>query len=94
MIKSIKEVTLKTPVKFYDGETSFSSQNYFSQADISYQSKGVLFDQMNQSFHCFELLCVFIVHWASTILEPQLYLIEKQFGAENISLLSERLVYR
>ena len=31
-------------LKFYDGETSFSSQNYFSQADIGYQSKAVLFD--------------------------------------------------
>ena len=45
-------------VKFYDDETSFSSQNY-SQVKISYQSKGLLFDQMNQSFSFFELLSVF-----------------------------------
>ena len=27
-------------VNFSDGETSFSSQNYFSQAEICYESKG------------------------------------------------------
>ena len=31
-----------------DGETSFSSQNYVSQAENSYESKGVLFDQMKK----------------------------------------------
>ena len=34
------------PVNFYDGDTSFSSQNFFSQAEISYESKGV----PNESF--------------------------------------------
>ena len=34
------------PVKFYDDDTNFSSQNYFSEAEIMYESKGVLFDQM------------------------------------------------
>ena len=29
-------------VKFYDGETCFSSQNYFSQDEISYESEGYL----------------------------------------------------
>ena len=37
---------LSFPVKFSNGETSFSSQNYFSQAKIRYESKGVLFDQI------------------------------------------------
>ena len=37
------------PVKFYDGETNFSSQNYFSRAEITYESNGVLFDQMKVS---------------------------------------------
>ena len=30
------------PVEFYDGEINFRSQNYFSQAEISYESKGNL----------------------------------------------------
>ena len=30
---------------------------------------------------------------ASVILEPQIYVVEEQFGAENISLLSGRLVF-
>ena len=46
---------------------------------------------MNQSFPLFELLCVFIVHWL--ILEPQIYVVVEQFGAENIPLLSGRLVF-
>ena len=33
---------------FYDGDTSFSWQNYFSHGEITYESK-VLFDQMNVS---------------------------------------------
>ena len=37
------------PVKFYDGKASFSSQNYFSQAEISYESKGALGDQVKVS---------------------------------------------
>ena len=37
------------PVKFYDHDTSFSSQNFFSQDEISYESKVVLFDQVNVS---------------------------------------------
>ena len=37
------------PVEFFDGEASFSSGNFFSQAEISYESKGVLFDQMKVS---------------------------------------------
>ena len=36
-------------VKLYDGEARFRSQNYFSQAEISYESKGVLSDQMQVS---------------------------------------------
>ena len=36
-------------VKFYDGQTSFSSENDFSQVEISDESKGVLFDQMKVS---------------------------------------------
>ena len=36
-------------VKSYYGETSFSSQNYFSQAEIIYESNWVLFDQMKVS---------------------------------------------
>ena len=45
---------------------------------------------MNQSFLFFELIGVFIVHWL--ILEPQTYVVVEQFGAENIPLLSGRLV--
>ena len=45
---------------------------------------------MNQSFLFFELIGVFIVHWL--ILEPQIYVVVEQFGAENIPLLSGRLV--
>ena len=37
------------PVKFYDGEASFNSQKYFSQAEIRYESEGVLFDQIKIS---------------------------------------------
>ena len=44
---------------------------------------------MNQSF-LFELIGVFTVHWL--ILEPQTYVVVEQFGAENIPLLSGRLV--
>ena len=44
---------------------------------------------MNQSFF-FELIGVFIVDWF--ILEPQIYVVVEQFGAENIPLLSGRLV--
>ena len=44
---------------------------------------------MNQSF-LFELIGVFIVHWL--ILEPQTYVVVEEFGAENIPLLSGRLV--
>ena len=36
-------------VKLYDGETCFRSQNYVSQAEIIYESKGVPFDQTNVS---------------------------------------------
>ena len=46
---------------------------------------------MNQSFLFFELIGVFIVHWL--ILEPQTYVVVEKFGAENIPLLSGRLVY-
>ena len=46
---------------------------------------------MNQSFLFFELIGVFIVHWL--ILEPQTYVDVEQFGAENIPLLSGRLVF-
>ena len=46
---------------------------------------------MNQSFLFFELIGVFIVHWL--ILEPQTYVVVEQFGAENIPLLSGRLVF-
>ena len=46
---------------------------------------------MNQSFLFFELIGIFIVHWL--ILEPQTYVVVEQFGAENIPLLSGRLVY-
>ena len=45
---------------------------------------------MNQSFLFFELIGVFIVHWL--ILEPQTYVVVEEFGAENILLLSGRLV--
>ena len=45
---------------------------------------------MNQSFLFFELIGIFIVHWL--ILEPQTYVVVEQFGAENIPLLSGRLV--
>ena len=45
---------------------------------------------MNQSFLLFELIGVFIVHWL--ILEPQTYVVVEQFAAENIPLLSGRLV--
>ena len=47
--KSQKIQFLFIPVTFYDGDTSFSSRNYFSQAEISYESKRVLFDQMEVS---------------------------------------------
>ena len=47
---------------------------------------------MNQSFLFFELIGVFIVHWL--ILEPQTNVVVEQFGAENIPLLSGRLVKR
>ena len=46
---------------------------------------------MNQSFLFFELNGIFIVHWL--ILEPQTYVVVEQFGAENIPLLSGRLVF-
>ena len=46
--------------------------------------------KMNQSFLFSELLCVFS---AMAILEPQIYVVVEQFGAENISLLSGRLVF-
>ena len=46
---------------------------------------------MNQSFLFFELIGIFIVHWL--ILEPQTYVVVEQFGAENIPLLSGRLVF-
>ena len=36
-------------LKIYDGETRFSSQNCLTQAEISYESKVVLFDQMKVS---------------------------------------------
>ena len=45
---------------------------------------------MNQSFRFFELIGIFIVHWL--ILEPQTYVVVEQFGAEDIPLLSGRLV--
>ena len=45
---------------------------------------------MNQSFLFFELIGIFIVHWL--ILEPQTYVVVERFGAENIPLLSRRLV--
>ena len=45
---------------------------------------------MNQSFLFFELIGVFIVHLL--ILEPETYVVVEQFGAENIPLLSGRLV--
>ena len=45
---------------------------------------------MNQSFLFFELIGIFIVHWL--ILEPQTYVVVEQFIAENIPLLSGRLV--
>ena len=45
---------------------------------------------MNQSFLFFELIGIFIVHWL--FLEPQTYVVVEQFGAENIPLLSGRLV--
>ena len=45
---------------------------------------------MNQSFLFFELIGIFIVHWL--ILEPQTYVVVEQLGAENIPLLSGRLV--
>ena len=45
---------------------------------------------MNQSFFFFEFIGVFIVHWL--ILESQTYVVVEQFGAENIPLLSGRLV--
>ena len=45
---------------------------------------------MNQSFLFFELIGIFIVHWL--ILEPQTYVVVEQFGAENIPLLSGRLI--
>ena len=47
--------------------------------------------KINQSFPFFEPLCVFFI--ALAILEPQIYYIVEQFGAENISLLSRRLVF-
>ena len=47
---------------------------------------------MNQSFLFFELIGVFIVNWL--ILERQTYVIVEQFGAENIPLLSGRLVFK
>ena len=47
---------------------------------------------MNQSFLFFEVIGIFIVHWL--ILEPQTYVVVEQFGAENIPLLSGRLVRR
>ena len=50
----------------------------------------VLYDQLNQSFPCFELLRFYS---AMAILERQVYLVVEQFGAENISLLSGRLVF-
>ena len=43
---------------------------------------------MNQSF----FLRTFF-HNALPILEPQIYIVLEQFGAENISLLSGRLVF-
>ena len=46
---------------------------------------------MNQSFLFFELIGIFIVHWL--ILEPQTYVVVEQFEAENIPLVSGRLVY-
>ena len=46
---------------------------------------------MNQNFLFFELIGVFIVHWL--ILEAQTYAVVEQFGAENIPLLSGRLVF-
>ena len=36
-------------VKFVYGETSSGSQNYFSPAKFSYESKGLLFDQIKVS---------------------------------------------
>ena len=47
---------------------------------------------MNQSFLFFELIGVFIVHWL--FLEPQTYVVVEQLGAENIPLLSGRLVLK
>ena len=47
---------------------------------------------MNQSFLFFELIGIFIVHLL--ILEPQTYVVVEQFGAENIPVLSGRLVFR
>ena len=47
---------------------------------------------MNQSFLFFELIGVFIMHWL--ILAPQTYVVVEQSGAENIPLLSGRLVSR
>ena len=47
---------------------------------------------MNQSFLFFELIGVFIVHWL--FLEPQTYVVVELFGAENIPLLSGRLVLK
>ena len=44
---------------------------------------------MNQSFFHRTFL-----HSALAILEPQIYMVVEQFGAENISLLSGRLVVK
>ena len=75
------------PVKFCDGETSFSSQKYFSQAEISCQSKGILFDQR------ISLLRTSLQFYSAlAFLEPQIYLVVEQFGVEIISPLSLRLV--
>ena len=46
--------------------------------------------EMNQNFFLRSYLRLYS---ALVILEPQIYVVKEQFGAENISLLSGRLVF-
>ena len=51
----------------------------------------LIWAEMSQSFLFLEHLCVFR---ALAVFEPQIYVVVEQFGAENISLLSGRLVFQ
>ena len=62
---------------FFDGEKRFSSQNYFSQAKISYESKRLPIDQMNVSERHTELKKTEMRYFLRSIRKLQLHMIKR-----------------